>query len=88
MDVASLISELVAIDSVNPALVAGGAGEREIADFVAAWAAAEGLPVERVGGARPSVVVRAGATGPTLLLCGHLDTVGVDGMVDPFVPRK
>ena len=35
------------------------------------------------------MVVRAAGSGGgrTLLLCGHLDTVGVDGMVDPFVPR-
>jgi acetylornithine deacetylase len=25
--------------------------------------------------------------GPTIMFCGHLDTVGVDGMVDPFAPR-
>jgi acetylornithine deacetylase len=25
--------------------------------------------------------------GPSVVLCGHLDTVGVDGMTDPFVPR-
>ena len=87
MDAASLTSELVAIDSVNPSLVPGGAGEGEIAGFVAAWATAEGLAVERVGGTRPSVVVRSGGTGPTLLLCGHLDTVGVEGMTDPFVAR-
>ena len=31
-----LLKALVAIDSVNPSLVAGGAGEREIAAFIAA----------------------------------------------------
>ena len=30
-----------------------------------------------LGAARP---------GRTLMLCGHMDTVGVDGMTDPFVP--
>jgi acetylornithine deacetylase len=87
MDATSLLSELVAIDSVNPALVPGGAGERSIAAFVAAWAASEGLSVQRFDGARPSVVVRSGGPGPKLLLCGHLDTVGVEGMADPFAPR-
>ena len=82
--------ELVAIDSVNPSLVPGGAGEREIAAFVAAWAAARGLAVERFEATRRG---RASSSGvgrrrrAALLLCGHLDTVGVDGMVDPFVPR-
>src|ERR671935_2180202 len=37
-DLIELTSRLVAIDSVNPALVAGGAGEAEAARFVAAWA--------------------------------------------------
>jgi len=37
---------------------------------------------------RPNVVgVLEGAQpGPTLLLCGHLDTVGVEGMDEPFTP--
>jgi acetylornithine deacetylase/succinyl-diaminopimelate desuccinylase-like protein len=87
MDVTTLTSELVAIDSVNPALVPGGAGEDEIAGFVASWASAAGLQAEELSGPRPSVVVRSGGSGPALLLCGHLDTVGVEGMTDPFAPR-
>jgi acetylornithine deacetylase len=86
-----LLSRLVAIDSVNPALVAGGAGEVEIAAFVAGWARDAGLQatvLEATPG-RPSVLVRAPGRGGgrSLLLCGHLDTVGVAGMEDPFVPR-
>src|SRR5205823_1559696 len=37
-ELTALVSSLVAIDSVNPSLVQGGAGEREIADFIKAWA--------------------------------------------------
>jgi acetylornithine deacetylase/succinyl-diaminopimelate desuccinylase-like protein len=33
----SLLKDLVAIDSVNPSLVTGGAGEREIAVFIGDW---------------------------------------------------
>jgi acetylornithine deacetylase/succinyl-diaminopimelate desuccinylase-like protein len=38
-----LTADLVAIDSVNPSLVAGGAGEPEIAAYVANWARTAGL---------------------------------------------
>src|SRR3954465_3620730 len=91
MDVAELTARLVAIDSVNPSLVSGGAGEGEITQFVARWAADAGLEatvLEETPG-RPSVVVRAAGSGGgrTLLLCGHVDTVGVEGMADPFAPR-
>ena len=41
-----LTAALVAIDSVNPSLVPGGAGEPEIAAFVAGWARDAGLEAE------------------------------------------
>jgi acetylornithine deacetylase len=90
-DLVELTSALVAIDSVNPALVPGGAGEAEIAAFVAAWARDAGLAAEVVEATpgRPSVIARAPGRGGgrTLLLCAHLDTVGVEGMEAPHAPR-
>jgi acetylornithine deacetylase len=88
---ARLTAELVAIDSVNPSLVAGGAGEAEIARFVAAWLERAGLDVEilePVAG-RPSVVgvARGSGGGRSLLLNAHLDTVGTAGMEAPLSPR-
>jgi acetylornithine deacetylase len=86
-----LVADLVAIDSVNPALVPGGAGEEEVAAFVARWLADAGLEVEVVeaGPGRPSVVgtARGRGGGRTLMLNGHVDTVGVEGMREPHVPH-
>ena len=86
-----LLSDLVAIDSVNPSLVPGGAGETEIARFVAGWAREHGLEAELLEETpgRPTVLVRARGTGGgrALLLCGHLDTVNVEGMDAPHEPR-
>jgi acetylornithine deacetylase len=90
-DLTDLLARLVAIDSVNPALVPGGAGEAEIAAFVAVWARDAGLAVDVLEATpgRPSVLVRARGTGGgrTLLLCAHLDTVNVEEMTDPHLPR-
>jgi acetylornithine deacetylase len=85
-----LLNELIAIDSVNPSLVSGAAGEAEIASFVANQLTAIGLDVEvtEVTPGRPNVVgvLEGRASGPVLMFCGHLDTVGVERMDDPFDP--
>lgn len=82
-DVAGLTRRLVAIEATNPSLVPGGAGEREIAGFIAAWLGERGLDVRLVGADpdRPSVLARrrGAGGGRTLLLAGHLDTVGGPG---------
>ncbi len=84
-----LTAQLVEIDSVNPALVPGGNGEREIALFVSEWCERRGFDVELVGDERPSVIAtrRGSGGGRSLLLNAHLDTVGVAGMADPPAPR-
>ena len=85
-----LLRELVAVDSVNPTLVRGAAGEAEIAALIAAEMRRGGLDVsiEAVTHGRPNVVgvLEGKASGRTLMLCGHTDTVGVAGMVNPFTP--
>jgi acetylornithine deacetylase len=88
-ELTELTAQLVAIESVNPALVPGGGGEREIALFVARWCEQRGLEVELVGDERPSVIAtRPGSGGGrSLLLNAHLDTVGVTGMAEPYAPR-
>jgi acetylornithine deacetylase len=85
-----LLEELVAIDSVNPSLVPGARGEAEIARRIAAECTSMGLAVDivEVAPGRPNVVgILEGRTpGPALMLCGHVDTVGVTGMDAPFRP--
>lgn len=86
-----LLQKLVAIDSVNPNLVPGGAGEHEIAAFVASWCERADLAVdvEEAAPGRPSVVATARGTGGgrALLLNAHMDTVGVETMTAPFDVR-
>jgi acetylornithine deacetylase len=87
----TLLKDLVAIDSVNPSLVPGGAGEGAIAERVAAELRASGISdvqVSAVAPGRPNVfgVIDSGRPGPSLMLCGHSDTVGVQGMTAPFDP--
>jgi acetylornithine deacetylase len=90
-ELTELVCDLVAIDSVNPDLAPGGAGEWEIARFVAAWFEGAGLEVEveEVAPGRPNVVGIAKGTGGgrSLMLNAHTDTVGVAGMEAPFAPR-
>ena len=85
-----LLSELVSINSINPDLVPGSPGEAEIARYIARWLERADLEVEvaePVPG-RPNVVGIARGTGggKTLLLNGHMDTVGVTGMSHPYEP--
>ena len=89
-EIATLLQHLVAIDSINPDLVQGGAGEREIAHFVANWLDRAGVEVtldEPVPG-RPSVIgiVRGTGGGRSLLLNAHMDTVSINGMQRPHEP--
>ena len=83
LDALEVLSQLIAIDSVNSDLVPGGAGESAIAEWCAAWLTDHGLEVTRLEGrsGHPSLVAiaRGIGGGATLLLNGHLDTVGVAG---------
>jgi acetylornithine deacetylase len=85
-----LLRELVAIDSVNPSLVPGAAGEAQIAQAIAAHLRSIGLDVElqEVVPGRSNVigVLEGRVPGRSLMLCGHVDTVGVEGMTAPFDP--
>ena len=93
LDPVELTRRLIAVDSVNPALVPGGAGDATIADSTAAWLSAHGFDCRLLehGPGRVSVlaVARGSGGGRSLMLNGHLDTVALssydgDGL-DPVV---
>jgi acetylornithine deacetylase len=85
-----LLSDLVAIDSVNPNLAAGASGEARVAQHIAHWLERAGMDVQilETEPNRPNVVGIAHGTGggKTLLLNGHMDTVGAGGMPNPHEP--
>ena len=86
-DAASLLRALVRADSRNPSLAAGAPGEANAAHVLADVLTAWGFRVQ-LGDAlpgRPNVIARIGnaAGGRSLLLNGHLDVVGVAGMIHP-----
>jgi acetylornithine deacetylase len=89
--VISLLQRLVSIDSVNPSLVPGAAGEQAIAESIAEHMRRIGLDVQlqEVAKGRPNVigVLEGRQQGRSLMFCGHVDTVGVEGMDAPFDPQ-
>ncbi|HWZ31582.1 MAG TPA: ArgE/DapE family deacylase [Bryobacteraceae bacterium] len=84
----STLADLIRIDSVNPTLAAGGAGEAEIGNYVATALLQLGLDVRKLEPepGRVSVVgtLKGAGGGKSLMLNAHYDTVGVEGMDDPF----
>jgi acetylornithine deacetylase len=87
----SLLSELVRINSVNPTL-SGGPGESEAAEFIRHFLDQLKLDTEiqTVAPNRKNVVSLISGAGKhrSLLLNGHLDTVGVEDMPDPFSLKR
>ena len=84
-----LLKDLVQIDSVNPSLVLDATGEQHIARVLTvAIQGGIGLRVREqiVAPGRPNIVaeLEGRAPGRSLMFCGHIDTVGVAGMSNPF----
>ncbi len=90
--IAALTADLIAIDSVNPSLVPGAAGEGAIARFVASWLRERGLVVDldevQPGRFNVVAIARGSGGGRSLMLNAHMDTVGHGGMRDPLLPRR
>lgn len=82
------LTDMVHINSVNLSLVPSGRGETEIAAYIAQ--ALRGLNLEialhEADHSRVSAVgiLKGQGQGRSLMLNGHTDTVGVEGMADPF----
>jgi len=87
-DAVALARALIQIDSRNPTLAPDSPGEGDCARTLAAVLDDWGFAVQVVDAApgRPNVVARIGPhDAPALMLNGHLDVVGVAGMVhQPF----
>ena len=87
----TLLSELVAINSINRTLSAGP-GEREIAEFIARRLNDLQLDaaIHDVGPDQRNVaaIIAGKDRRRSLLLNAHLDTVGVDGMDQPFSLKR
>jgi acetylornithine deacetylase len=82
------LADLIRINSINPQLVSEGPGEAEIASYLARALHRLNLEVttHETEPGRVSVVgkLKGKGGGRSLMLNGHLDTVGVEGMPEPF----
>src|SRR5712672_95893 len=87
-DAVALARALIQIDSRNPTLAPDSPGEGDCARTLASVLDDWGFSVQLMEGVpgRPNVVARIGPReAPALMLNGHLDVVGVEGMIhNPF----
>ncbi len=86
------LSKLVSIDSINPGLVPGAAGETEIAHWLAETCRQMGFDtqLQEAAPGRPNVIARwrGSGNGRSLLMTGHVDVVSVENMqIPPFTPQ-
>ncbi len=88
---AELLGQLIAIESVNPDMPGGRAGENDYGDFVAGYGARIGLAVTRqsvVDGRKNVLLALDGGHPNTLLFDIHLDTVPQEGELGSARPVR
>jgi len=95
-DLIQLLCDLIALPSVNPEWdaqrITTPFGECRVADYVQRYFQPFGVRIERLGmlPGRENVLVHIPGQDPSvrpILLEAHMDTVGVEGMDQPFSPR-
>lgn len=86
--ITDVLSRLVRINSINPAFSDGATDEREIAAFVDAEMRRLGLSTRHFESEPRRVSVTGTLAGrgggKSLMLYAHYDTVGIEGMAEPF----
>jgi acetylornithine deacetylase len=92
-DARALAAALVRVDSRNPALAPGAPGEADcvalLRDVLDSWGFR--TEVHDAAPGRPNLLARIGGAtrGRTLILSGHLDVVGIEGMTHaPFAAEE
>ncbi|MBD3414885.1 MAG: ArgE/DapE family deacylase [Candidatus Aminicenantes bacterium] len=82
------LQKLVQINSVNPDLDSHAPGEQEIGSLIARILEDLGLEPEvetlKPGRVNVTAVVKGSSNGRSLMINGHMDTVGVGNMKEPF----
>ncbi len=94
-EVIQLCCDLISIPSINPQSTRDFApdiyGEQRAAGFLAGWFIDRSIHAEvkvlSSGRANTVVHLNGADSSRCYLLCGHLDTVGVEGMTAPFNPE-
>ena len=86
------LSELVAINSVNPNLSDQGQGEKEIAEYIHSHFKKLGFDshIFEVAKDRCNTTsfIAGKKSSKVLLMNGHIDTVGIEDMDSPFILRQ
>jgi acetylornithine deacetylase len=86
--ITTTLVDLVRINSVNPDLEKGGAGEAEIGAYIHNILLSQGFhsTIDTIADGRVNVIGKhtGKGNGRSLILNAHMDTVGVQGMVNPF----
>lgn len=90
-EIVALLSDLVAIESVNPAYQGGTRGEGAVAEYVAQYLRAIGIEPEfqNVLPQRANVLGKLRGNGQaTLIFEAHMDTVALAPMPDALTPKR